>query len=586
VIKGGNWAFGAGIARNAFRFGLAPDLCIDVTGFRVAAAAGRYEAAATKNADDARSRDLSLEQKATALLARVKSLTESGRRAEAQKLVEEFKKSVSKEEPRAGSGLDFVEQVLESMIDISQPKNLQSFTNSLKMKMVRVPAGAFIMGSSQTDIGWAMATLARDQPASLENEYPFHKVRISRPFFIGATEVTVAQFRAFVEETGYVTDAEDEGGGQVYNLQERAFERKSGATWKNPGWKIEDSQPVVMISYNDAQAFCDWLAAKEKLPYKLPTEAQWEYACRGGLPMSQFPWGDELPDGRRANYADKNTDFPWRDRYVDDGYKYVAPVGSYEPNGYGLYDMAGNALEWVRDFYGENYYRFSPEIDPEGPGQGENRVMKGGEWTFGPVNLRCAFRGWARQDLSFYNSGFRVAIDLANSRRAFHFSNTFLTKEWVPGPDQREIAGAIAKEKDRQRSVAKTGQKKVSAPTKQSGASPPVMGIRVLDFTPKSEAKKAGLIKGDVIIEYYGVRDLTSEKLLALTAQAKRQKAKPSLVFVRDGYEYTVKVGLGFLGVTVVDTSVRGPFKRPDFKPEREDQDRPRDERTKARDWT
>jgi hypothetical protein len=383
-----------------------------------------------------------------------------------------------------------------------------------------------------------------------------------------------------------VTDAEDEGGGQVYNLQERAFERKSGATWKNPGWKIEDSQPVVMISYNDAQAFCDWLAAKEKLPYKLPTEAQWEYACRGGLPMSQFPWGDELPDGRRANYADKNTDFPWRDRYVDDGYKYVAPVGSYEPNGYGLYDMAGNALEWVRDFYGENYYRFSPEIDPEGPGQGENRVMKGGEWTFGPVNLRCAFRGWARQDLSFYNSGFRVAIDLANSRRAFHFSNTFLTKEWVPGPDQREIAGAIAKEKDRQRSVAKTGQKKVSAPTKQSGASPPVMGIRVLDFTPKSEAKKAGLIKGDVIIEYYGVRDLTSEKLLALTAQAKRQKAKPSLVFVRDGYEYTVKVGLGFLGVTVVDTSVRGPFKRPDFKPEREDQDRPRDERTKARDWT
>ncbi len=271
--------------------------------------------------------------------------------------------------------------------------------------MVRIPAGNFVMGSSESDIAWAMGTLAQGQPVSLENEYPFHKVRISRPFYISSNEVTVGQFRKFVEETGYVTDGEDAKGGQTFNAQNRRFEKKDGTSWKNPGWTVTSDMPVSMASYNDAQAFVEWLSAKEKLPYKLPTEAQWEYAARGGLPNAPFPWGDQLPDGRRANYADKSTDFEWRDRTADDGHKYVAPVGNYEPNGYGLYDMAGNVLEWVRDYYGEDYYKFSPEIDPEGPGHGEFRVMKGGEWTFGPVNLRCAFRGWSRPDMAFQERG-------------------------------------------------------------------------------------------------------------------------------------------------------------------------------------
>ncbi len=157
--------------------------------------------------------------------------------------------------------------------------------------MVRIPAGSFVMGSSEADIAWAMTTLAQGQPVSLENEHPFHKVRISRPFWMAATEVTVGQFKAFVNDTGYVTDAEDEKGGQVFNSQTNRFEKKDGSSWKNPGWKIADDQPVAMVSYNDAQAFTEWLTAKEKLPYKLPTEAQWEYAACGGLPMAQFPWG-------------------------------------------------------------------------------------------------------------------------------------------------------------------------------------------------------------------------------------------------------------------------------------------------------
>jgi sulfatase modifying factor 1 len=583
VVKGGNWAFGAGIARNAFRFGIAPDECVDITGFRVAAGTlpGEVISGRTDRAQgaDRLPPDVRIDQ----LMERVKKLIADGRRIEARRLVDEFVKTRAKEGGLGSKPVDVVRNALESLIDVTRDKNLQSFMNSLGMKMVRIPAGAFVMGSSQIDIAWAMATLAQDQPVSLENEYPFHKVRISRPFFISATEVTVGQFRKFVKETGYVTDAEDAGGGQVFDREDQTFERKAGTSWRKPGWQVEDAQPVVMVSYDDAQAFVDWLAAKERLPYKLPTEAQWEYAARGGLPMAQFPWGDSLPDGKKANYADSNTDYPWRDRYVDDGYKFVAPVGTYEPNDFGLYDMAGNVLEWVRDYYGEDYYRLTPEIDPEGPGHGENRVTKGGEWTFGPVNLRCAFRGWARPDMAFDNTGFRVAIDYTRPRRLFHFANDFLTRKWVPGQDQRTVAGAVAKDKLRQAALAKAREARRQAKPKEKPAPPPILGVKILDFTPRSDARKAGMRQGDVIVEYHGARNLTSTKLIALTAETKRTRARPILVFVRDGYERAVRVNPGFLGITVVNTRVKGPLKRRDTAPK---PDSKPGTRSKPREWT
>jgi len=284
--------------------------------------------------------------------------------------------------------------------------------------------------------------------------------------------------------------------------------------------------------------------------------------------MAQFPWGDSLPDGRRANYADKNTDFEWRDRTADDGYKYVAPVGSYEPNGYGLYDMAGNVLEWCRDYYGEDYFRYTPEIDPEGPGHGENRVMKGGEWTFGAVNLRCAFRGWSRSDLAFYNSGFRVVIELSSPQRLFYFADDFLTKDWIPGADQRFVAGALSKEKERQDRVSAVERSR-PAKAREVPAPTPVRGVMILDFSPKSDARKAGMNQGDVIIEYSGERGLTAEKLLGLSARAKKDRSNPVVVFVRDGVEYSTRVAPGSLGISVTDTVVTGPFKRPEPRPER-----------------
>jgi formylglycine-generating enzyme required for sulfatase activity len=471
------------------------------------------------------------------------------------------------------------------VIDVTEDERPGFFVNSLGMKMIRIPEGSFVMGSSESDIAWAMGSLAQAQPVSLENEFPFHKVRISRPFFLSSTEVTVGQFQSFVQETGYLTDAEDSGGGMVFDMEERTFEQESGSSWRNPGWEVEENEPVTMISYNDAQAFVDWLAVREKLPYKLPTEAQWEYAARGGIPMAHFPWGDNMPNGELANYADVNTDFPWRDEYADDGYEYVAPVGSYKPNAFGLYDIAGNVLEWVRDYYGEDYYRFTPEIDPQGPGHGEYRVTKGGEWTFGPVNLRCAFRGWSRPEIAFYNTGFRVAIDLSETLRPFHFANDFLTREWVPGQDQREVAQAVARESARRPPSARDPEAGTGRPSAGGITHPSIKGVRVLDLGRRSDGQRAGLEQGDVIIEYDGVRNLTSEKFLALTAKTRRERRNPIVVFVRDGYQHTTRAARGYLGITVMNTTIRGPFKNPESRPARRDQDQ-RKKHRKPLEWT
>jgi sulfatase modifying factor 1 len=583
VVRGGNWAFGPAIARNAFRAGVPPDLAADVSGFRVTAEAQPGDTPLKKETLESVAKGPVSGRDVSRLVHEVKNLAATGKRIEARRLVEKISAHRTSNPDTLENPNSFVQDVLNSVIDLTAAKNAQSFTNSLGMEMIRIPAGAFVMGSSEADIAWAITTLAQGQPLSLENEYPFHKVRISRPFLISSTEVTVGQFRKFVEETGYVTDAEDMGGGQVFDTREGRFEREAGTNWKKPGWKVTSDQPVTMVSYNDAQAFAEWLSAKEKVPYKLPTEAQWEYAARGGLPMAQFPWGDDLQDGRRANFADRNTDFEWRDRNADDGYKYVAPVGSYEPNGFGLYDMAGNVLEWVRDYYGEDYYRYTPEIDPEGPGHGENRVTKGGEWTFGPVNLRCAFRGWSRPDLAFYNTGFRVAIELSNPLRTVHFADDFLTRKWVPGSDHRAVAEAVAREKERQPEIVSVKTTPSTKPTIPDA--PQVRGLRILSFSPKSDGRKAGLQKGDVIIEYHGTGELTSDKFLALTAKTRRERIRPILVFIRDGYEHSVRVARGFLGITILDTNLRGPFKKK--TPLRRSPDRKRKEKTtKPLDWT
>ncbi len=585
VVKGGNWAFGAGIARNSFRFGIDPELATDMQGFRIATQARASDVALKDEQERLSPTEIVKRHGIESLLLKIKGLVAQGKRLEAKRLAEEISRMDSKGVELIDEPKEFVSDVLKSLIDVTEPEDLPYFVNSIGMQMTQIPSGSFVMGSSEADIAWAMTTLSTGAPVSLEHEYPFHKVRISRPFYMSSHEVTVKQFRQFIQSSGYVTDAEDVGGGQTFDDENVSFVRKKGAIWKKPGWEISDDQPVTMVSYHDAVAFCEWLSAKEKLPYKLPTEAQWEYAARGGKPMKQFPWGDALPDGAKANYADSNTDFPWRDRNADDGYKYVAPVGTYEPNGFGLFDMAGNVLEWTRDYYSRDYYRYSPEVDPQGPGHGEYMVMRGGEWTFGALNLRCAFRGWSRPDLAFFNSGFRVIVDLGTPVKPFHFSSDFLTNQWAPLQEHRDVARAVAL--NQERTTQRPGESQVEMDIKGPEITGNIVkGVRALGFTPKSDARDEGMSVGDVIIEYNGIRDLTPDKLLALSARTSGARGKVSMIIVRDGYKYEIRVNPGFLGVIYSETRLVGPFKKPE-KRNRKRRDRQRkDHEDKDLNWT
>ena len=197
----------------------------------------------------------------------------------------------------------------------------------------------------------------------------------------------------------------------VFSAKEARWVPRKDMKWGSTPWKIAENQPVVFVSWNDAQAFCRWLSRKEKRKYRLPTEAEWEMCCRGGLVWARYPWGDKLPGARDSNFGDGNPKLPESLTTVDDGYEYVAPVGSYPPNGFGLYDMAGNLMEWVSDYYSRNYYDESPIEDPQGPNSGSGRVNKGGNWFASPADDRCAFRGFSGPEMSFWNLGFRVVME-------------------------------------------------------------------------------------------------------------------------------------------------------------------------------
>ena len=183
-------------------------------------------------------------------------------------------------------------------------------------------------------------------------------MRITKPFYLGVYEVTVGQFGKFVSDTGYKTDAErnkDFEGAWGFNAATGEFEQSKGYSWRQVGFPQGDDHPVVNVSHNDAVAFCAWLSRKEGQPYRLPTEAEWEYACRAGT-TTRYYHGDD-PEGLSevGNVADgtaksKFSDWDWTIAGRD-GYVFTAPVGKYKANGFGLYDMHGNVWEWCADWY-------------------------------------------------------------------------------------------------------------------------------------------------------------------------------------------------------------------------------------------
>jgi len=273
-----------------------------------------------------------------------------------------------------------------------QPGTPGSF---LDMDFVWLPAGAFDMGSKLAPED--VELIFGGQADLYKDEYPRHRVTITAGFWMGAYEVTNAQFRVFVEATDYRTDAEKEGWGRVWDGE--AWENRPGATWKNPGWDPAPNKPVVLVSWEDAQAFVAWLNERGDGRYFLPTEAQWEYACRAGG-FGIFCYGDLA--ALLEEYG------CYRSNAVEASAPYPVEVGSRKPSAWGLYDMHGNVGEWCRDWYDERYYEYSPGRDPAGPEAGVYRVVRGGSWYSEDAFCRSAARTRVAPHYRYFVLGFRV----------------------------------------------------------------------------------------------------------------------------------------------------------------------------------
>ncbi|MGD8239539.1 MAG: formylglycine-generating enzyme family protein [Armatimonadota bacterium] len=237
-----------------------------------------------------------------------------------------------------------------------------------EFKMVLIPAGEFVMGTTELQI--ALANRHYPSEAYEQRETPAHTVHVDA-FLMDNCEVTVGQYRKFCEAT------------------ERDLPEQ-------PEWNDTDDHPVVNVTWADADAYAKWAGKR------LPTEAEWEKAARGGLEQKMFPWGDDVPHHLYANIDG-----------AEDGFEFTAPVGSFSPNAYGLYDICGNVWEWVADWYGQEYYAESPERNPTGPRRhpGGWKVHRGGAWRNykPPRRMGCAYRSRGPGNRPEESIGFRCA---------------------------------------------------------------------------------------------------------------------------------------------------------------------------------
>ena len=294
-----------------------------------------------------------------------------------------------------------------------EPQVLTPAVGEHRIEQMAVPAGSFVMGDSRGD----------RNPG--DGETPLHELFIDS-FQIDATSVTNADFARFVAATGYETEAETFGFSAVFHLALNAPKEDvmgaaqgtpwwlgvRGADWQHPGGRGSDvselaDHPVVHVSWNDALAYCKWAGRR------LPTEAEWEYASRGGLTAARYPWGDEEVDtgGWRTNiwqgtFPSHNTE--------EDGYLTTAPVRTFAPNGYGLWQTVGNVWEWCSDWFSPGYYAVSEPRNPQGPGFGETRIMRGGSYlchTSYCNRYRNSARTSNTPDSSMGNVGFRTVAN-------------------------------------------------------------------------------------------------------------------------------------------------------------------------------
>ena len=229
-------------------------------------------------------------------------------------------------------------------------------------EMVLIPAGTFMMGSPGTEGGRST------------EEGPLHRVNIGKPFAMGRYAVTFHEWNACVKACGYDHRPQDENWGH-------------------------GRRPVINVSWDDVKAYLHWLSQRTGQRYRLPSEAEWEFAARAGT-TTRYPWGDE-PGSNQANFSSSGSDW---------GGKQTAPVGSFAPNAFGLYDMIGNVREWVEDNW-HNSYDGAP-TDGSAWLSGKNRVVRGGGWLSDPQSVRSAYRDALAAGLRFNDLGFRVARTL------------------------------------------------------------------------------------------------------------------------------------------------------------------------------
>jgi formylglycine-generating enzyme required for sulfatase activity len=265
-----------------------------------------------------------------------------------------------------------------------------------------IRAGEFVMGS---DTGRAQ-------------ERPTRRVTLTRDFYLGKYEVKQDLYSAFVEDSGY--DAES-GGCRIRRERSDNPEAIRGSA----GWSLEENanwsntlfgtnRPLVCVSWNDIEALLDWLNRSDtRWTYRLPTEAEWEYAARSGE-RTLYSYGDDETELHRyANYADASANLEWADEGHTDGYRYTAPVGTYEANPWGAFDMHGNVIEWVNDWFErEGYSGPMVTTDPQGPETGTRRVVRGGSWYNSWEYHRSANRGSLPVDFRASNIGFRLVREV------------------------------------------------------------------------------------------------------------------------------------------------------------------------------
>lgn len=261
--------------------------------------------------------------------------------------------------------------------------------------MVFVEGGCFVMGDRFSE--------------GYPDERPTHEVCVD-DFYIGKYEVTVGAFRAFVDKTGHITDAEKQGSCR--NLTDKGWLPVPGLSWRNPGFLQKNTSPVTCISHNDASAYAKWMSGRQHKTYRLPTEAEWEFASRSRGRNYKYPWGNrETPVGNLYDSsAHKNIGPISALGNYHDGYIHTSPVASYAPNLLGIHDLSGNLWEWVHDYYDGNYYADSPRINPTGPESGRLRVIRGGSWYSKFECLRTSKRSKLPPGDSYTIVGFRLAV--------------------------------------------------------------------------------------------------------------------------------------------------------------------------------